>query len=57
MRTWAWIVVLAAVALGGCGEEPTLSAGSARELHAQVSAVREAAGKGHHNAGEHVKAD
>ena len=50
MRTWASIVVLAAVALGGCGEEPTLSAGSARELHAQVSAVREAAREGDRDA-------
>jgi hypothetical protein len=42
----AWIVVLAAVALGGCGGEPTLSTGRADELHAQVAAVRDAAGKG-----------
>lgn len=41
-----WIVVLAAVALGGCGGEPTLSAGSADDLHGQVAAVREAASKG-----------
>jgi hypothetical protein len=50
MRTWASIVVLAAVALGGCGEEPSLSAGSAEELHAQVAAVREAAGEGDRDA-------
>ena len=41
-----WIVVLAAVALGGCGGEPTLSAGSADDLHGQVAAAREAASKG-----------
>ena len=46
MRSRLWIVVLAAVALGGCGGEPTLSSGSAEELHSQVAAVREAAGKG-----------
>ena len=42
----ALIVALAAVALGGCGGEPTLSASSADELHAQVAAVREAAQDG-----------
>src|SRR5215218_5505283 len=44
----AWIGVLAAGALaGGCGSEPvTLGAGSADDLHAQVRAVREAAGEG-----------
>jgi hypothetical protein len=40
-------LVAVAVALGGCGgEEPTLSASSADELHAQVSAVRDAAAEG-----------
>ena len=38
--------MLAAVALGGCGGEPTLSAGSADDLHGQVAAVRKAAAKG-----------
>src|SRR5215213_2945352 len=44
----AWIGVLAAGALaGGCGSEPvTLGAGSADDLHAQVRAVRQAAGEG-----------
>jgi cell division septation protein DedD len=37
------IVVLAAVAFGGCGDQPRLSSRSADELHAQVAAVREAA--------------
>ena len=50
MRDYAWIVALAAVVLGGCGGEPTLSSGSADELHAQVAAVREAAGKGDRDA-------
>ena len=50
MRTRALIVVLAAVALGGCGGEPSLSAGSAEELRAQVAAVREAAGEGDRDA-------
>ena len=43
MRIRALIVVLAAVAVGGCGSDPTLSSSSARELKAQVAAVREAA--------------
>ena len=38
--------MLAAVALGGCGGEPTLSAGSADDLHGQVAAVRKAAAEG-----------
>ena len=38
--------MLAAVALGGCGGEPTLSAGGADDLHGQVATVREAASKG-----------
>lgn len=42
----ACVVVLAAVVVGGCGGEPNLSSGSAEELHAEVAAVREAAGKG-----------
>ncbi len=42
----AWILLLAAVALGGCGGDPTLSASRAGDLHAQVAAVRDAAGKG-----------
>src|SRR3954451_8797965 len=46
MRGRAWIVVLAAVALGGCGDGEALSAKSADRLHAQVAAVRAAAGKG-----------
>jgi hypothetical protein len=46
MRGRGWIVVLAAVVLGGCGGEPTLSAGAADELHAQVASVREAARNG-----------
>ena len=47
MRGRPWIVLLAAVALGGCGgEEPALSARSAEELHAQVAAVRDAAAEG-----------
>ena len=47
MRARALIVVLAAVALGGCGgAEPTLSQSTAEELHAEVAAVREAAEKG-----------
>ena len=50
MLNRALIGVLIAVVLGGCGDEPTLSSGSADELHAQVSAVREAAGKGDRDA-------
>ena len=51
MRNRAMIAALVAVALGGCGgEEPTLTSGAADELHAQVSAVREAAGKGDRDA-------
>src|SRR4051794_15303496 len=46
MRGRAWIVVLAAAALGGCGGGESLSAKSADRLHAQVAAVRDAAGKG-----------
>ena len=47
MRARAWIVLLVAVALGGCGdEEPVLSARSAEQLHAQVAAVRDAAAEG-----------
>ena len=43
----AWIVLLVAVALGGCGgEEPTLSARSAEQLHEQVAEVRDAAAEG-----------
>ena len=43
MGTRVLIVVLAAVALGGCGGGETLSASSAQELKAQVAAVRKAA--------------
>ena len=46
MRTRVLIVVLAAVALGGCGGETSLSASSAEELKAQVAAVRQAAADG-----------
>ena len=46
MRSRPLIVLLAAVALGGCGGEETLSAGSAEQLRSQVAAVREAAGEG-----------
>ena len=46
MRTRVLIVVLAAVALGGCGGEASLSASSAEELKAQVAAVRTAASDG-----------
>jgi hypothetical protein len=46
MPTRVLIVVLAAVALGGCGDEASLSASSAEELKAQVVAVRQAASKG-----------
>lgn len=47
MWTRALIVALAALALGGCGSDaPTLGKRSAEELHAQVAAVREAAGEG-----------
>lgn len=38
--------MLAAVTVGGCGGEPTLSASAADELHAQVAAVRTAAQDG-----------
>ena len=51
MRTRALIGVLVAVVLSGCGgDEPTLGSGAADELHAQVAAVREAAGKGDRDA-------
>jgi hypothetical protein len=51
MRNRALMAALVALALSGCGgEEPTLSTGSADELHAQVSAVRDAAGKGDRDA-------
>jgi hypothetical protein len=50
MRSRSWIVVLAAVAIGGCGGEPTLGTGQADRLHAQVAAVRDAAGKGDRDA-------
>ena len=51
MRNRALIAALVAVALGGCGgDEPALSPGAADELHAQVSAVREAAGAGDRDA-------
>ena len=43
MPTRVLIAVLAAVALGGCGDGETLSASSAQELKAQVAAVRKAA--------------
>jgi hypothetical protein len=46
MRRRPWIVLLTAVAIAGCGGDPTLSASRADELHAQVAAVRDAAGKG-----------
>jgi len=46
MRSRPWIVLLAAAAIAGCGGDPTLSASRADELHAQVAAVRDAAGKG-----------
>ena len=47
MRGRALIVVAAVALLGGCGgEEPTLGKSSADELHAQVAAVRTAAGDG-----------
>ena len=46
MRRSAWIVGLSALALAGCGGGPALSPGAAETLHAQVAAVREAAGKG-----------
>ena len=46
MRNRVLIVVLAAVALGGCGGDATLSAGSAQKLEAQVAAVRQAASEG-----------
>jgi len=46
MRSRPWIVLLSAVAIAGCGGDPTLSASRSDELHAQVAAVREAAGKG-----------
>jgi hypothetical protein len=45
MRGRGLIVVATVVLVGGCGgEEPTLSKGSADELHALVAAVRTAAG-------------
>jgi hypothetical protein len=46
MRSRPWIVLLAAAAIAGCGGDPSLSASRADELHAQVAAVRDAAGKG-----------
>ena len=47
MRGRVLIVVGAVALVGGCGgEEPTLSKGSADELHAQVAAVRSAADDG-----------
>ena len=50
MPTRILIVVLAAVALGGCGDDATLSASSARELKAQVATVRKAASEGDRDA-------
>ena len=46
MRSRPWIAVLATAAIAGCGGEETLSASRADALHAQVAAVRDAAGKG-----------
>src|SRR5687767_1119013 len=43
MPTRVLIAVLAAVAVGGCGGDATLSASAARELKAQVAAARKAA--------------
>jgi hypothetical protein len=50
MRSRPWIVLLAAVAFQACGEDQTLSAGSADDLRGQVAAVREAAGNGDRDA-------
>jgi len=51
MRSRPWIVVLAAgVLVGGCGADPTLSAGSAEDLHGQVAAVRAAVDDGDRDA-------
>jgi hypothetical protein len=48
MRSRPWILVLVAGALvvGGCGDDPTLPAKSAEDLHAQVAAVRTAVDEG-----------
>src|SRR5687767_2201517 len=47
MRSRPWIVLLAAAALlGGCGDDPTLSAASAHDLRGHVAAGREAAEAG-----------
>jgi hypothetical protein len=43
---WRSIVVLAVVALAGCGSEPHLSASGAKALHAEVAAARAAANQG-----------
>jgi hypothetical protein len=44
------LIVVLVVAVVGCGGEPTLSADSADELHAQVAAVRDAAQEGDRDA-------
>jgi hypothetical protein len=48
--SWRSIVVLAVVAVAGCGSEPQLSASAAKALHKDVAAARTAAQQGDQDA-------